>query len=116
MTYYYIHVVAGRGGGDGRFSLPFHCSELATPNQSDLKECGDVCACARWRMMMCVGICFCYLTCLYCKFVHVFQSVERKCGVSSEHWMKYVFFLSLSFSPLTFFVVFSDDNIWSLSP
>ncbi len=44
MTYYYIHVVKGRGGGDGRFSFLFHCSELATPNQSDLKECGDVCA------------------------------------------------------------------------
>lgn len=45
MTYYYIHVVKGRGGGDGRFSLLFHCSELATLNQSDLQECGDVCAC-----------------------------------------------------------------------
>lgn len=45
MTYYYIHVAKGRGGGDGRFSLLFYCSELATLNQRDLQECGDVCAC-----------------------------------------------------------------------
>lgn len=45
MTYYYIHVVRGRGGGDGRFSLLSLCSELATPNKSDLQECGDVCVC-----------------------------------------------------------------------
>lgn len=25
------------------FSLLVHCSELATPNQSEKKECGDVC-------------------------------------------------------------------------
>lgn len=43
MTYYYIHVVKGRGGGKGRFSLLFHRSELATPNQSDLQECEEVC-------------------------------------------------------------------------
>lgn len=47
MTYYYIHVFKGCRGGDGRFSLLFHCSELATPNQSDPKECGDVCVCVR---------------------------------------------------------------------
>lgn len=45
MTYYYIHVLKGREGGDCRPSLLFHCSELATLNQSDLQECGDVCVC-----------------------------------------------------------------------
>ncbi len=74
MTYYYIHVVKGRGGGDSRFSLLFHCSELATPNQSDLKECGDVCACARWRALY-VGKCFSFLTCLYHICVSLFLEV-----------------------------------------
>lgn len=57
MTYYYIHVAKGCGGGEGRSSLLFHRSELATLNLSDLKECGNVCVCEQWIGMY-VRICF----------------------------------------------------------
>lgn len=77
MTYYYIHVFEGRGGDDGRFSLLFLCSELVTPNQSDLKRV--------WRK-----VCVCVFDCkvLSAESVFFFLFIKYKkccCSLSVEN-------------------------------
>lgn len=107
MTYYYIHVGKGRGGGEGRFSLLSHWSELATPNQSAEKECEDVC---KVESAVCERVLFLLkkmLKCLYC----VCQSPLMSESASVLRCL----FVFLSLSLLTSSIFFTDDDVRSIS-